>query len=394
VSERTERAEALIAFLESRRDGMVDLLVSIASLESPTDVPETQGPVQAHLTDALETRGFRVRRIPGERTGGHLYAAPESRKRGMPGQLLIGHCDTVWPVGTLESMPVVVRDGHVSGPGTFDMKAGLVQGLFAVEALRELGLEPPATPVWLINSDEEVGSPESRRWVRLIARNVVRTYVLEPAFGPEGLVKTARKGVARFHVRVTGRSAHAGLEPTAGASAIAELANVIQQLHSLTDLERGTTVNVGTIKGGTRANVIAAEASADVDVRVATIEDGQEVARRIHAIEPRTPGTAIHVTSHVGIPPLERTGRNQALWAQAIDAGRRLGLDLEDFMAGGGSDGNTTSQFTATLDGLGAIGDGAHALHESVRIDGMVERAALLAELLMAPVDGAEPDGT
>ncbi len=140
--------------------------------------------------------------------------------------------------------------------------------------------------------------------------------------------------------------------------------------------------------------MVAAEASADVDVRVATIADGEEIARRIHAIEPRTPGTAIHVTSHIGIPPLERTDRNQALWAQAIEAGRRLGLDLEDFTAGGGSDGNTTSQFTATLDGLGAIGDGAHAVHESILIDGMVERAALLAELLMAPVDGGGPDGT
>jgi glutamate carboxypeptidase len=390
VSEERQRVEALRRHLESRKEAMVGVLVEVASLESPTDVPETQAAVQRCLGAALEECGFHVRRIPGRRTGGHLYARPRRRERGRPGQLLIGHCDTVWPVGTLEAMPVRVEDGRVRGPGTFDMKAGLVQGIFAVEALGALGLEPPATPVWLINSDEEIGSPESRRWVRLVARNVVRTFVLEPAFGPGGLIKTARKGVARFRVTVKGTSAHAGLEPTAGASAIAELAHVIHRLHALTDLERGTTVNVGTIQGGTRANVVAAEASAEVDVRVSTLADGEEISRLIHALEPQTPGTSIHVAGSIGIPPLEKTRRNQALWAEARAAGERLGLELSDFTAGGGSDGNTTSQFTATLDGLGAVGDGAHAIHEAVSIDGMVERAALLAELLMLPVARVE----
>ena len=212
------------------------------------------------------------------------------------------------------------------------------------------------------------------------------TVVLEPAFGPDGRLKTARKGVARFRVTVRGSPAHAGLDPTAGASAIAELAHIIHELHALTDLERGTTVNVGTIRGGTRANVIAAEATAEVDVRVATMADGAEISRLIHSLEPRTPGTSIHVEGGVGIPPLERTARNQVLWAEALAAGERLGMELQEFTSGGGSDGNTTSQFTATLDGLGAVGDGAHALHEAVEIDGMVGRAALLAELLMAPV--------
>jgi glutamate carboxypeptidase len=388
VSAELQRARALLKYLESRRQAMVDSLVELASLESPTDVPETQQAVQGRLTAALEAGGFVVRRIAGRRTGGHLYARPRERARGRPGQLLLGHSDTVWPVGTLEAMPVRVENGHVRGPGTFDMKAGLVQGIFALEALGALGLEPTATPVWLINSDEEIGSPESRRWVRLVARNVVRTFVLEPAFGPDGRIKTARKGVARFRVTVRGTSAHAGLDPTAGASAIAELAHVIHKLHALTDLERGTTVNVGTIRGGTRANVIAAEASAEVDVRVSTLADGEAISRLIRALEPETPGTSIHVDGTVGIPPLERTRRNVALWTEAQAAGERLGLALADFTAGGGSDGNTTSQYTATLDGLGAVGDGAHATHERVSIDGMVERAALLAELLMLPVRG------
>lgn len=382
------RAAELLAALEEHKGRMVDMLVEVSSLESPTDVMESQMPVQRLLTEALEAQGFAVRKIPGRRTGGHLYARPAARERGRPGQLLVGHTDTVWPLGTIDSMPVLVEDGQVKGPGTFDMKAGLVQGVFAVEALAELGLEPPATPVWLINSDEETGSPESRRWMRLLARNVARTFVLEPAFGPEGRLKTARKGVQRYTVTVRGRAAHAGLDPTAGASAIAELAHVVHELHGLTDHERGTTVNVGTIMGGTRPNVVAAEASAEVDVRILTVEDGEEVDRRIRSIEPRTPGTTIHVTGGQGIPPLERTDRNRVLWDAAREAAARLGMELEEFTAGGGSDGNTTSQFTATLDGLGAIGDGAHAIHEAIVIDGMVQRAALLAELLMTPLDG------
>jgi glutamate carboxypeptidase len=268
------------------------------------------------------------------------------------------------------------------------MKAGIVQGIFALEELRTLGLQPPATPVWLINSDEETGSPESRRWMRLVARRVARAFVLEPAFGPEGRLKTARKGVLRFTLHIRGRAAHAGLEPKAGASAIAELASVVQRLHALTDHERGTTVNVGMISGGTRANVVAAYAAAEVDVRTMTVADADEIRRRITTLEATTPGTSIHVGEGIEIRPLERTPRNRRLWEAAEAAASRFGIPIQEFTAGGGSDGNTTSQFTATLDGLGAIGEGAHALHESVSIAGMVERSALLAELLMAPVDG------
>jgi glutamate carboxypeptidase len=365
---------------------MVDLVVELASMESPTDVPESQRPVQRRLASALEERGFAVRRLPGRLTGGHLWARPVSRTRGRPAQLLIGHSDTVWPIGTLETMPARVEGGEVRGPGTFDMKAGLVQGIFALEALGALGLEPPATPVLFINSDEETGSPESKRWVRLLARRVVRAFVLEPAYGPEGHLKTARKGIAGFRVTVRGKAAHAGLDPTAGASAIAELANVIQTLHALTDLQRGVTVNVGTVRGGTKPNVIAAEAVADVDVRVTTLEQAAAIERAIRAIEPSTPGTALDIEGGLRVPPMERTERNRALWGEAVAAGERLDLHLDEYTSGGASDGNTTSRYCATLDGLGAIGDGAHALHEAVSIAGMVERAALLAELLMAPV--------
>jgi glutamate carboxypeptidase len=388
MMEGRERASAVREYLEGRRDRMVELLVELASLESPTDVPESQAPVQASLTRALEERGMRVRRVAGRLTGGLLYATPRRRVRRRPAQLLIGHSDTVWPIGTLATMPVTVDDGHVRGPGTFDMKAGLVQGIFALEALAALGLEPPATPVWIINSDEEIGSPESARWVRQVARCAARALVLEPSYGPEGRLKTARKGVGRFRVTVRGIPAHAGLEPTAGASAIFEMADVVLRLRALNDPERGTTINVGTIRGGTRRNVVAAEAVADVDLRVATAEEGRAVAEVIHRMQAKTRGTSIHVDGGLATPPLEPTARNRALWCQALLAGQHLGLALQEITAGGASDGNTTSQYTATLDGLGAIGDGAHARHESVSIVAMPERAALLAELLMAPVEG------
>lgn len=392
MDEARERAQAVLAFLRERSDDMVALLVELASLESPTDVVETQAPVQRRLTEELEARGFVVRHLSGERTGGHLYARPAERRRGAPGQLLIGHCDTVWPVGTLTSMPVEVEGGRIRGPGSFDMKAGLVQGIFAVQALNALGVDLPATPVWLINSDEEVGSPESSRWIRLLATHVARVFVLEPAFGLDGHLKTRRKGVSRYRVTVRGVAAHAGLDPTRGASAIVELSHVIQELHALTDLEGGTTVNVGKVSGGTRPNVIAAEAAAEVDVRVASTSAAEELDRRIRALEPTTRDTEIIVEGSIGSPPLERTERNRVLWDEAVSAADRIGIELGEFMAGGRSDGNTTSQYTATLDGLGAVGEGAHALHESVIVRSMAERAALLAELLMSPVgEGAGP---
>lgn len=387
MSDVGARARSILEYLGGQREAMVEMLVSLASKESPTDVVASQAAPQAQLSEALKELGYRVRHLPGRETGGHLYAVPEKRQRGAPAQLLMGHSDTVWPIGTLESMPVVAENGTVRGPGTFDMKSGLVLGLFALRALRDLGHKPPATPIWLINSDEETGSPESKRYVEMLAKRVVRTFVLEPALGLDGHLKTARKGVGRFTVRINGTPAHAGLDPTGGASAIRELAHLVQRLHALTDLERGLTVNVGVVRGGTRANVIAAEAEAEVDVRVLSAADGDAITEAIHGLKPLTPGTSIAIEGGIQIPPLERTARNRVLWRAATEAGRRLGLDLQEDISGGGSDGNTTSLFTATLDGLGPRGDGAHARHEHVVTESLVERAALLAELLMSPVE-------
>ena len=387
MSEERARAQSILEYLAGQRDAMVEMLVSLVEKESPTDVVASQAAVQSQLSDALCELGFGVRHVPGRETGGHLFAVPEHRERGKPAQLLIGHSDTVWPLGTLETMPVVVENGHVRGPGTFDMKAGIVQGIFALRALRALGHQPPATPVWFINSDEETGSPESKRYVRLIAKHVARAFVLEPAQGPVGHLKTARKGVGRFVVRVHGKAAHSGLDPTGGASAIHELMHVVQRLHAITDLERGVTVNVGVVRGGSRVNVLAAEAEAEVDVRILSASDGEAIAETIHAMRALTPGTSLEIEGGIQIPPLERTARNRLLWQAATEAGGRLGMDLTEDISGGGSDGNTTSLYTATLDGLGSRGDGAHANHEHVEIESLVDRAALVAELLMSPVE-------
>lgn len=365
------------------RDFMLSLLEELVSLESPSDDVESQGPVQERLSRSLSDLGFRVRRIPGRRTGGVLYAVPRKRVRGRGAQLLLGHSDTVWPRGTLETMPLREEGGRLMGPGVFDMKGGLVQMVVALRILRTLGLEPPLTPVVLVNSDEEIGSPESGRVIRRLARRVVRAFIPEPSMGPEGRVKTTRKGWSRFTLKVTGRAAHAGLDPEGGASAILELAHLIQALHAMTDLEEGVTVNVGVIRGGSRSNVIAPEASAEVDIRVLRQAQAREVEEAIRSLDTTVPGTSLEVVARGAVPPLEPTPGNRALWEAARKAARDVGLTLEETTAGGGSDGNTTSLYTPTLDGIGAVGDGAHAPHEFLFVDRHVERCALLARLLL-----------
>ncbi len=370
--------------VRARENAWASFVEELALMESPSTEPETQRPVQDLLTRTLEEVGYRVRRRPGSRSGGLLLARPASPPSG-PFQLLIGHCDTVWPVGTLQEMPVVRENGRIRGPGVFDMKGGLTHVILALQVLRDLSLEPVVPPLILVNSDEEVGSHESTDAIVRMARRSCRAFVMEPALDPEGKIKTARKGTGRFSVRVTGRSAHAGLDPERGASAIQELALVIQELHGLTDLERGLVVNVGEIRGGVRPNVVAAEATAEVDVRVNSIEDGAWLAERIRKIGARIPGCQVEIRGGVDRAPLERTPGNRILWEAARTLGATMGVPLEEGRAGGASDGNTTSLSTPTLDGLGAVGDGAHALHEYVDISRSVERCALLANLLLLP---------
>ena len=375
----------VLDYLRARRGRMRDLLERLAELESPSMVPASQRPVQALLQEALRDIGYRSRILPGQTTGGTLHASPRQRGRPSPYQLILGHTDTVWPHGTLETMPIRMDGGRLYGPGTFDMKAGLVQGIFAVEALRRCIGEPEVTPVFLYNSDEEIGSHDSRNHIVRMAMRADRALVLEPAMGANGKLKTTRKGGGDFTVHATGRAAHAGLEPEKGVSAILELAHVIRKLHALNDPARGVTVNVGTVNGGIRPNVIAPRASAEVDVRVPTLGDARRVEQAIRAIEATVPGASVEIRGVMDRPPMEKTPGNRRLWELAREAGAQLGLEMEESASGGGSDGNTTSLYTPTLDGLGAVGAGAHASHEHVALERMPERAALVAMLLAAP---------
>lgn len=381
----SSQAGRLLEILENQRGAMLQLLERLTLIESPSSDAGTQLPVRKLITQELERLGFRVRPLTGRSTGGALFASPERRERRRPVQLLLGHYDTVWPVGTLREMPFEIDGNIVRGPGVFDMKGGIVQTVFALQALTALGAEPEVTPVILLNSDEEIGSRESTRYIRRLAGIANRALVMEPSMGPEGTIKTTRKGVGRFTVRARGKAAHAGLDPEGGASAILELSHVIQKLFQLNDPEHGVSVNVGTIDGGIRPNVIAPESTAVIDVRVQSQEDAKRVSAEILAIRPETPGVELDIDGFIGRPPLEPTPANTALWELARELGEALGLDLTDGLAGGGSDGSTASQFTATLDGLGPVGDGAHARHEHLLIDRTMERTALLALLILAP---------
>jgi len=365
---------------------MMELLADLVEIESPSTDPAASRQVLDRLVPELSALGFRPRIRPGKASGGYLIARPAGKVTA-PIQLILGHGDTVWPMGTGDVRPWAVAEGEATGPGSFDMKAGLVQIVFALEAVRSLNGDLPLTPFVLVNTDEEIGSRESGPTIDRLARISCRAFVLEPGLGREGALKTARKGLGRYTVTIYGRAAHAGLDPTAGASAILELSSVIQRLFALNDYERGITVNVGTIEGGIRSNVVAPESEAAVDVRILRHEDAEAVDAAIRSLEPQTPGTEIAVDGGFGRPPMERSPANSELFAAAVRIGAELGLEIQEVTAGGGSDGNTTSQHTATLDGLGAIGDGAHAPSEHVLVNSLPTRTALLAGLLLEPIN-------
>jgi glutamate carboxypeptidase len=386
-------AQRLKDDIAAHRRQMLAVLGALVRAESPTDEPAAQADVQAALTRLLRALDYRVNAVPGgDDSAGHLYARPPDRPRDRPLQLLVGHCDTVWPLGTLEEMPFEVDGNEVRGPGVFDMKGGLTQMIFAIAALRRADVSLDVVPIVFINSDEERGSPTSRRPLRRLAHCAHRAFVLEPALGLDGKIKTARKGGGRFVVRIEGKSAHAGLDPESGSSAILELSHVVQRLHALNDPEVGVSVNVGTIGGGTQPNVIADAGRAEVDVRVTTTEQARELEAAIRGLEATTPGTSLTVEGGFGRLPMTPSPAARRLWEQTREAASLLGVELDEGRSGGVSDANTISQYTPTLDGLGAVGDGAHARHEFCYVDKMVERTALLALLLATPPLPETPD--
>ena len=312
----------------------------------------------------------------GEHLRGEFGAAPSQ-------VLLLGHYDTVWPVGQLARMPVR-RDGdRLYGPGVFDMKAGIVIGLLAMRALADARLTPHHRVVMLLTTDEEVGSQTSRAIIEAEAHRSRAVLVLEPAL-PDGAVKTARKGVGDFVVTATGVAAHAGIDPRRGASAVHELAHQVTVLSGLSDLDHGLSVNVGTVKGGTRSNVVAETAEAHVDVRIPTMADAERVTAAITGLVPRDPRVRLEISGGINRPPLERTAGVADMYHRAAAVAAELGRSLGEGATGGASDGNFTGAIgVPTLDGLGAVGHGAHALDEHVLLEPLAFRAALVAGLIL-----------
>ena len=383
-------ADRILAYAREQEPLLISLLGDFVEAESPSSHPSVHRQARHIFMAALSELGFHVIETGAPGNPRHVYARPAERERHPISQLILGHYDTVWPIGTIAERPFEVDGNIIRGPGVFDMKGGLVQLVIALRALRDLGLRPSVLPVVFVNADEEIGSRSSTRFIRLLAQHATRVFVLEPALGEDGTLKTERKGIGRFTITAYGKAAHAGLDPEAGASAILELSHVIQKLFALNDPDKGVTINVGTVDGGVQPNVVAPHASAVVDVRVPTIADGDSVEKTIHGMQPEVPGVRLRIEGAIGRPSMESTPRNRALWDEACVAGAKLGLELSQARVGGGSDGNTTSQYTATLDGLGPVGHGAHAKHEFLYIDKTLERAALLAMLLLLPAGKAE----
>ena len=371
-----------------QKEEIVKFLMDLTKIESPSLSPETQLPVQEFLREPLESLGFQVKLRGGEETGGHLYAMQETTSgSNAPRQLLLGHTDTVWPIGTVKHMPVIwdKTQNIVKGPGVFDMKGGITQMIFALKALDALRCTSELTTTILLNSDEEIGSAESQPYIEKYAQRSSRVFVMEPALGTNGLIKTTRRGVGQFEIKVVGKAAHSGLAPEEGASAIQEMSHVIQQLHCLNRPEAGLGINVGTVTGGTRANVVAATCSAVVDVRVSNQAQSAWIDGQIRNLKTTVAGTHLEISGGVDRAPMESNARNTNLWNAVRDCGTSLGAHLVGGQSGGASDGNITSLYTATLDGLGSVGDGAHALHEYICVNGLLERTALLTLAILLP---------
>jgi glutamate carboxypeptidase len=379
--------DRVLAWCQAQQPQIISCIRRLVECESPSDAPEAVN----RFVDlfAAEVDGLaKVKTFKGGAYGKHVRAEfqlPGRRKAGAKQILALAHSDTVYPLGTLRSMPFTQTATRLGGPGVIDIKGGIAFFIFAMRALRELEIPVARKVVLQLNSDEEVGSESSRALTEEGARASEAVLVLEPGTGLTGKLKTARKGVGDYVVTVRGKASHAGVDFTAGASAILELARQIERIAGFTDLPKGLTVNPGVIRGGTRTNVVAAEAVAEVDIRVARLRDYAGLDRKFRSLRPVDRRCTMEVTGGLNRPPLERTQGVVALFQRAKKLAADLGVALEESSTGGGSDGNFTAALgVPTLDGLGAVGEGAHSPGESLVVDRIADRTALLAKLVAA----------
>ncbi len=368
----------VLDFMHAHNQQLLQILRRLVEIESPSHDKQAVDHLGQVLAKEFELRGGKIHFHCQQQFGDHLQVDFSGKNTSKP-LLLLGHYDTVYELGTLTSMPFRVDQGRAWGPGVFDMKSGIVFMMAAISALQELhgGLPRPLTV--LLVSDEEVGSQSSRKITEALAKKSAVVLVMEPAMGLEGALKTARKGVGEYRVKVSGRASHAGLDFESGQSAILELARQIAVISNLTDRQRGITINVGVIRGGTRTNVVPAEAEAEIDARIAKPRDAAFLDNKFHALRPFNKKCRLEISGGINRPPLERTKAVASLFAQARAVATSIGIDLQETSVGGGSDGNFTAALgIPTLDGLGGVGEGAHAPHESVLLSELPRRAALL----------------
>jgi len=379
-----------LAYFKDRRDAIVSTIRELVEIESPSDNKAAVDEVAEAIAQKFSRLGGEVRFHRAKDFGSHLQVN-FGGKSAKP-VLLLGHYDTVYPLGTLATMPCRAVHNRLTGPGALDMKSGIALMVHALAGLQEWhgrekeqngGLPRPVTV--LLVSDEEVGSGSSRAITESLAKKAAAVLVLEPSYGRQGAVKTARKGVGEYLVKVSGKASHAGLDFQKGVNAILELARQIEKISRFTDLKKGLTVNVGIVSGGSRTNVVPAEAAARIDVRVARMKDAAGIDKRMRSLRPFNRKCKIEITGGINRPPMERTAGVARLYAQASAIARELGWKLGEAAVGGGSDGNFTAGLgIPTLDGLGGVGDGAHATHEHILISELPRRAALIAGLIEA----------
>lgn len=409
IKKTTER---LLECLAKSEDSMLEMLREIISIESPTGDQLAQRKVFDLIDHYVRPLGYGSHYVPIRGSAGLMVYMHRGSKAGLGEkskqtqvayseesdpftsqrgsfwsgkQLILGHVDTVWPHGTLKEMPVRQMGRQLYGPGVFDMKGGIVQAVFALDALHKSRLTPLLQPILVLNSEEEIGSPHTRRHLERYASCCERVFVLEPPVGDQGKLKTERKGGGFFCVRIQGRAAHAGLNPDYGRNAIERMVPFLKDLRALSTRFKYLQLNFGTIKGGVAANVVAPSCELVVDVRASSPEELKQFEHELQRLPFEKDGYCLTIESDLARPPMVRNSRNQQLWDLANQYAPHLGFTLQQASVGGGSDGNFTSQSAATLDGLGAVGGGAHQPNEHIHLDEMPKRAALLAALLLAP---------